>query len=111
MSLARTRSVTLEGVRGTLIEVEVHIGPGLPRVVLVGLPDASLNESRDRCRAAVINSGQPWPNRNLTIGLSPASVPKAGAIYDLAIALGVLAADGTIPAEPLADAVLLGELA
>jgi magnesium chelatase family protein len=111
MALARTRSVTLEGVRGTPVEIEVHIGPGLPRVVVVGLPDAALNESRDRCRAAVINSGQPWPNRNLTIGLSPASVPKSGAIYDLAIALGVLAAAGTVPAEPLCDAVLLGELA
>jgi magnesium chelatase family protein len=111
VSLARTRAVTLEGVQGTVIEVEVHIGPGLPRTVLVGLPDAALNESRDRCRAAVINSGHRWPNRNLTIGLSPASVPKRGAIYDLAIALGVLAAEGTVPAEPLCDAVLLGELA
>ena len=111
MSLATTRAVTLEGIRGTVVEVEAHIGPGLPRTVLVGLPDAALNESRDRCRAAVINSGHRWPNRNLTIGLSPASVPKSGAIYDLAIALGVLAADGTVPAEPLRDAVLLGELA
>jgi magnesium chelatase family protein len=111
VSLARTRAVTLEGVQGTVVEVEVHMGPGLPRTVLVGLPDAALNESRDRCRAAVINSGHSWPNRNLTIGLSPASVPKSGAIYDLAIALGVLAAAGTVPAEPLCDAVLLGELA
>jgi magnesium chelatase family protein len=111
VALASTRAVTLEGVRGTVVEVEVHIGPGLPKTVLVGLPDAALSESRDRCRAAVINSGQSWPNRSLTIGLSPASVPKSGAIYDLAIALGVLAAAGTIPDEPIRDAVLLGELA
>ena len=111
MALALTRAVTLEGVRGTVVEVEVHIGPGLPKTVLVGLPDAALNESRDRCRAAVINSGHSWPNRSLTIGLSPASVPKSGAIYDLAIAMGVLAAAGTIPDEPIREAVLLGELA
>lgn len=111
MALASTRSVTLEGVRGTVIEVEVHIGPGLPRTVLVGLPDAALNESRDRCRAAVINSGHSWPNRSLTIGLSPASVPKSGAIYDLAIAMAVLAAAGTIPEQPIREAVVLGELA
>ncbi|HYJ66184.1 MAG TPA: YifB family Mg chelatase-like AAA ATPase [Nocardioidaceae bacterium] len=111
MSLARTNAVTLEGVQGTVIDVEVYMGPGLPRTQLVGLPDPALKESRDRCRAAVINSGHRWPNRNLTIGLSPASVPKGGAIYDLAIALGVLAADGTVPGEPLEDAVLLGELA
>jgi magnesium chelatase family protein len=111
VALALTRAVTLEGVRGTVVEVEVHIGPGLPKTVLVGLPDAALSESRDRCRAAVINSGQSWPNRSLTIGLSPASVPKSGAIYDLAIAMGVLAAAGTIPDAPIRDAVLLGELA
>jgi magnesium chelatase family protein len=111
VALALTRAVTLEGIRGTVVEVEVHIGPGLPKTVLVGLPDAALNESRDRCRAAVINSGHSWPNRSLTIGLSPASVPKSGAIYDLAIAMGVLAAAGTIPDEPIREAVLLGELA
>jgi magnesium chelatase family protein len=111
VALASTRSVTLEGVRGTVVEVEAHIGPGLPKTVLVGLPDAALNESHDRCRAAVINSGHSWPNRSLTIGLSPASVPKSGAIYDLSIAMAVLAAAGTIPDQPIRDAVVLGELA
>ncbi|MGI8614867.1 MAG: YifB family Mg chelatase-like AAA ATPase [Nocardioidaceae bacterium] len=111
MALARTRSVALNGVRGRVIEVEAHLGPGLPRTILVGLPDASLSEARDRCRAAVINSGASWPNRHLTVGLSPASVPKSGTSYDLSIALVILAAAGVVPAAPLEDAVLLGELA
>ncbi len=111
MAVGRTRAVTLEGVRGHLVEVEADIGSGLPKVILVGLPDASLNESRDRCRAAVINSGHSWPNRRVTVALSPASLPKAGAQYDLAIALAVLAAAGAVPTAPIAEAVLLGELA
>ena len=111
MALGRTRAVTLDGVRAHVVEVEADIGSGLPKTVLVGLPDASLNESRDRCRAAVINSGQTWPNRRVTIGLSPASLPKSGSQYDLAIALAVLAAAGAVPAEPIQDAVLMGELA
>jgi len=101
----------LDGVRGHVIEVEADIGSGLPKTILVGLPDTSLNESRDRCRAAVINSGQSWPNRRVTVGLSPAALPKSGSQYDLAIAMAVLAAAGAIPAEPIRDAVVLGELA
>jgi len=111
MALARTRAVTLDGVRGHVVEVEADIASGLPKIVLVGLPDASLNESRDRCRAAIINSGHSWPNRRVTIGLSPASMPKSGSQYDLAIALAVLAAAGEVPAEAIREAVLLGELA
>jgi len=111
VSLGRTRAVTLEGVRGRVVEVEADIGSGLPKMVLVGLPDTSLNESKDRCRAAVINSGETWPNRRVTVALSPASLPKSGSQYDLAIALAVLAAAGAVPAEPIRDAVLLGELA
>jgi len=111
VALGRTRAVTLDGVRGHVIEVEADIGSGLPKVILVGLPDASLNEARDRCRAAVINSGHSWPNRRITIALSPASLPKSGPQYDLAIALAVLAASGVVPGDRLQDAVLLGELA
>ena len=111
MPLARTRSVSLEGVRGHVVEIEADLASGLPQVLLVGLPDASLAEARDRCRAAVVNSGCPWPQRKVTIGLSPASLPKAGAHYDLAIAVAVIAASGMVPAAPLEDAVLLGELA
>lgn len=93
------------------MEVESDIGAGLPKIILVGLPDASLNEARDRCRAAVVNSGHTWPNRRVTVGLSPASLPKAGSHYDLAIAMSVIAAAGEVPAEPLDEAVLIGELA
>ncbi len=111
MALARTRSVSLDGVRGHVVEIEADITAGLPQVALVGLPDASLTEARDRCRAAVVNSGRPWPGHRVTIALSPASLPKAGAHYDLAIAVAVLAAAGEVPVEPLREAVLLGELA
>ncbi len=111
MSLAKALSVALQGVRGHLVEIEADIGQGLPKVTLVGLPDASLAEARDRCRAAVANSALPWPNRRLTIGLSPAELPKKGAHFDLGIALAVLAAAGEIPPRAVADVVVLGELA
>jgi magnesium chelatase family protein len=111
VALARTRSVSLEGVRGHVVEIEADIASGLPHVALVGSVDGALTEARDRCRAAVVNSGRPWPQRKITIALSPASLPKAGAHYDLAIAVAVLAAQAEVPAQPLADAVLLGELA
>jgi len=111
MALARTRSVSLDGVRGYVVEIEADITGGLPHVALVGLPDTSLTEARDRCRAAVVNSGRSWPNRKVTIALSPASLPKAGAHYDLAIAGAVLAAAGEVPVDSLRGAVLLGELA
>jgi magnesium chelatase family protein len=112
VTLARTRAVALVGVRGHLVEVEADLSPGVPSFVLVGLPDASLNESRDRVRAALVNSDQRWPptSRRLTVNLSPASLPKRGSSFDLAIALAVLAADRVVPPGLVADAVLLGEL-
>ena len=112
MTLATTRSVAVVGVRGHLVEVEADLSPGVPSFVLVGLPDASLNESRDRVRAALVNSDQRWPptTRRLTVNLSPASLPKRGSSFDLAIALAVLAADRVVPPGAVADAVLLGEL-
>lgn len=85
MSLACSWSVALVGLEGRPVEVEAHIGAGLPRTVLVGLPDTSLYEARDRCKAAVANSGQSWPVSLLTINLSPATLPKAGSHYDLAV--------------------------
>lgn len=111
MAMARTRSVALEGTRGHLVEVEVDISPGLPKVILVGLPDASLGEARDRCRAAVVNSRRTWPDRKVTIGLSPAALPKFGSHYDLGIAVAVLAAAGEVPRDSLGDTLFLGELA
>ncbi|MDQ3592744.1 MAG: YifB family Mg chelatase-like AAA ATPase [Actinomycetota bacterium] len=111
MALARTRSVSIDGIRGHVVEIEADIASGLPGTALVGSVDGSLSEARDRCRAAVVNSGRSWPGRKVTIALSPASLPKTGAHYDLAIAVAVLAAAGDVPAGPLAEAVLLGELA
>ncbi len=110
MSLATSWSVALVGMQGSVVEVEAHIGGGLPRTVLVGLPDASLYEARDRCKAAVANSGASWPSALLTINLSPATLPKTGSGYDLAIVAAVLAAGDTFPADQLARSVLLGEL-
>ena len=108
--LACAWSVALVGLEGRVVEVEADIGAGLPRTVLVGLPDTALYQSRDRCKAAVTNSGQAWPTSLLTINLSPATLPKAGSHYDLAITAAVLAAARVFSAEQLAGTVLLGEL-
>ncbi|MBJ7451019.1 MAG: ATP-binding protein, partial [Blastococcus sp.] len=110
MTLARTWSVGLVGVRGALVEVELDIAQGLPGVALVGLPDAVVRQSVDRVRAAVVNTGGEFPARRITIGLSPASMPKQGSGFDLALAVAVLAAAGTVPALSIDRLVLLGEL-
>ena len=110
MAAARAWSVALVGLEGRIVEVEADIGAGLPRTVLVGLPDSALYQARDRCKAAVSNSGQEWPISLLTINLSPATLPKAGSHYDLAIVAAVLAANGVFGAEELRRTVLLGEL-
>jgi len=110
MALACSWSVALLGVRGHVVRVEADLGVGLPAVQLVGLPDTALSESRDRMRAAVVNSGYAWPLRRITLGLSPASLPKHGSGFDLAMAAAVLAAAGEAPADRLAGLVLLGEL-
>ncbi|MGH3791789.1 MAG: YifB family Mg chelatase-like AAA ATPase, partial [Pseudonocardiaceae bacterium] len=111
MSLASAWAVALHGVDGMLVEIEAHIGPGLPGLQMVGLPDTALSEARDRVRAAVLNSGQRWPPRRMTLALSPATLPKGGSSYDVALACALLAADGRIPAERLRGLVLIGELA
>jgi magnesium chelatase family protein len=110
VSFARTYAVTIAGVHGTVVEVEAHLSPGLPAFTLVGLPDAALVEARDRVRAAVVNSGEPWPAHRVTVSLSPAWLPKRGSSFDLALAVVVLAAAGTIPSDALGNVALLGEL-
>ena len=85
MTLARTWSVGLAGVHGAMVDVEVDLSAGVPGVVLVGLPDAVVRQSVDRVRAAVVNAGGKWPLRRITIGLSPASMPKQGSGFDLSI--------------------------
>ncbi|MFD7135364.1 YifB family Mg chelatase-like AAA ATPase [Streptomyces sp. NPDC059894] len=110
MGFARTCSVALVGVEGVVVEVQADLEPGVAAFTLVGLPDKSLSESRDRVRAAVVNSGAEWPQKKLTVGLSPASVPKAGSGFDLAIASAVLGAAERIDPRVLADIVMIGEL-
>ncbi|MFF0382045.1 YifB family Mg chelatase-like AAA ATPase [Streptomyces sp. NPDC004286] len=110
MGFARTCSVALVGVEGVLVEVQADLEPGVAAFTLVGLPDKSLTESRDRVRAAVVNSGGEWPQKKLTVGLSPASVPKAGSGFDLAVASAVLGAAERIDPRVLADIVMIGEL-
>ncbi len=110
MGFARTCSVTLVGVEGVVVEVQADLEPGVAAFTLVGLPDKSLTESRDRVRAAVVNSGGEWPQKKLTVGLSPASVPKAGSGFDLAVACAVLGAAERIDPRVLDDIVMIGEL-
>src|SRR5207244_657887 len=96
---------------GHLVEVEVHLSSGLPGMTLIGLPDASLNEARERVRSAVVNTGLKWPDQRITVGLFPAALPKSGSGYDAAVAAAVLAATGHVPPDALAKRALLGELA
>lgn len=84
---------------------------GLPHLTLVGLPETTVKESKDRVRSAIVNSGLSYPQRRITQNLAPADLPKDGGRYDLAIALGILAADGQVPTATLADMECLGELA
>jgi magnesium chelatase family protein len=110
MALARAYAVGLVGVDGHVVEVEADLAQGLPGLTVIGLPDAALAEARDRVRAAVVNSGQAWPQRRITLALSPAWLPKRGSSFDLALAAAVLAANGAVPAGALLGRVLLGEL-
>ncbi len=110
MALGRAFSVAVRGVAGEIVEIEADITSGLPGVHLVGLPDAALQESRDRVRAAIMNCGNRWPMARLTLALSPATLPKMGSVYDLALAAAVLSADGRVPAARLEKSLLLGEL-
>jgi len=93
--LARTYSAALIGVTGHVIEIEADIANGLVGMILIGLPDTALREARDRIRAAITNSGEQWPQRKITVGLSPARLPKRGSWFDLAklyVALAQVAA-------------------
>jgi magnesium chelatase family protein len=108
--VARTHSIALVGVEGYPVEIESDIANGLPCLLLVGLPDTALREARDRIRAAIINSREQWPQRRITVGLSPASLPKRGSGFDIGIALSILAAAGAVPAAAIEDVAFLGEL-
>lgn len=111
MALGRAFSVAVRGLEGEIVEIEADITSGLPGVHLVGLPDTALQESRDRVRAAITNCGNSWPMARLTLALSPATLPKMGSVYDLALAAAVLSAHGKKQWDRLEKALLLGELA
>ncbi|MDQ6783780.1 MAG: YifB family Mg chelatase-like AAA ATPase [Actinomycetota bacterium] len=108
--LATVASATLIGVDGRSITVEAHVSNGLPGFSVVGLPDASCREARDRVRAAVLSSGLRWPQRRMTVNLAPSGVRKGGAGLDLPIAVALLAADGQLPTGCLDGLAFLGEL-
>ncbi|HTC68921.1 MAG TPA: YifB family Mg chelatase-like AAA ATPase, partial [Acidothermaceae bacterium] len=110
MALARAWCVALAGVQGTVVEVEADLASGLPGLTIVGLPDAALSESRDRVRAALLNSGEAWPQKRITLGLSPATLPKRGSGFDMSMAVSILSAAGRLPARSLDGVVMFGEL-
>lgn len=111
MTLAITYSRAQVGVNAPCVTVESHLSNGLPSLTLVGLPETAVREAKDRVRSAIINSQFEFPARRITLNLAPADLPKEGGRFDLAIALGILASSGQIPAEPLKEIECLGELA
>jgi magnesium chelatase family protein len=108
--LAKVLSSTLVGVEAQVVDVEVDLANGLPTFTTVGLPDASIRESRDRVKAAMANSGFPFPLKRITVNLAPAHLRKEGTAFDLPIALGILRAEGYIQSDKLQEYVVVGEL-
>src|SRR6185503_18399258 len=107
--LAKVTSCAVVGLEGVLIEVEVDISRGLPSMTIVGLPDMAVQESRERVRAAIKNSGLPFPSERLTVNLAPADIRKAGPAYDLPIAVGILLASEQIYGD-VSQVIIMGEL-
>ncbi|ATG92246.1 YifB family Mg chelatase-like AAA ATPase [Methylomonas koyamae] len=110
MSLAVVYSRGRSGIDAPLVTVEVHVSNGLPALNMVGLPETAVKESKDRVRGAIVNSHFEFPIQRITVNLAPADLPKEGGRFDLAIALGILAASGQIPKNALADYECIGEL-
>jgi len=110
--LATVRACAVLGLDGCIVEVQTDFNPraGIPSFTIVGLPDSAVKESRERVRAAIKNSGLQFPNKGYIVNLSPADLPKHGPAYDLAIAVGVLAATDQLPLKPLDSCVFTGEL-
>lgn len=111
MSVGQTRGIALIGLAGITVEIQADIASGLPRFAIVGLPDRSLAESTDRVRSAIVNSGLSMPSQRVTVNLSPAGLPKAGAGFDLGVAIAALAASAQISRESAQSCVHIGELA
>ncbi len=110
MSLATTYCRAALGIQAPPVTIETHLANGLPAFNIVGLPEKAVQESRDRVRSALINSGFEFPARRITVNLAPADIPKHGSRFDLAIAVGILVASRQLPAEGLQDLELVGEL-
>jgi len=108
--LACVRTAAVFGVEAATVDVEVDVSFGLPGFTMVGLPDPSVRESRDRVRSAIRNSGFEFPEHRITVNLAPADIRKAGSSFDLPIALGILAASGVLTRRHVDDVLLLGEL-
>jgi magnesium chelatase family protein len=108
--LACVRTAAVFGIEACPVQVEVDVSFGLPAFMMVGLPDASVRESRDRVRSAIRNSGFEFPQQRVTVNLAPADIRKAGSSFDLPIALGVLAATGCLTRRDVTDVMVLGEL-
>lgn len=110
MGLALVHSRAGVGVAAPEVTVEVHLGGGLPRVSMVGLPETAVREAKDRVKAALLNAGFHFPQVNITISLAPADLPKEGSRFDLPIALGILAASGQVPDDRFTEFEFVGEL-
>ena len=110
MSVCRARSLSLFGIDALPVEVEVDVSPGLPGFSIVGLPDAAVQEARERVRVAISNSGYKFPTKRVIVNLAPANLRKEGPAFDLPIALGILAASGALDPGGLERAGVVGEL-
>ena len=108
--LARVYSCAVIGLEGVIVEVEVDTGQGLPAIIIVGLPDTAVQESRERVQSAIKNAGLYFPRKRVTVNLAPAAVRKEGPAYDLPIAIGVLIATNQTPSQGIEDALVVGEL-
>ena len=111
MTFSLVNSRALYGMDAPLVEVEPHLANGLPAFNIVGLPDTEVKESRDRVRAAIIQSGFDFPAKKITVNLAPADLPKESGRFDLPIAVGILAASGQVAADKLDGYEFAGELA
>jgi magnesium chelatase family protein len=108
VSVCRVRSLSLFGIDALPVEVEVDVGAGLPGFSIVGLPDAAVQEARERVRVAISNSGYKFPTKKVIVNLAPASLRKEGPAFDLPIALAVLAASGALPGAGLEGIGVVG---
>src|SRR3712207_6118908 len=110
MTVCRAISLSLFGIEALPVEVEVDVSAGLPAFSIVGLPDAAVQEARERVRVAISNSGYKFPTKKVIVNLAPANLRKEGAAFDLPIALAILAVGGVVSAERLEDCCVVGEL-